>query len=70
MSLHDEITEVGPLSEAFNSGIMRETVRRRDEIERTRANSRAIWLERNRGALLFQLVWHLPEESWSKVRCQ
>jgi hypothetical protein len=51
----------------FNPTVRAETIRRRDELERRNAEARREYMLRNRGMLLAQLIWCVPENDWRKV---
>jgi hypothetical protein len=61
----DEITQRVPL---YNPSILAEVVYQREESERRNAAKRRQWMEANRGRLLEQLCWCVPEAEWHRVR--
>jgi len=61
----DEITE--RYVAGFNPSLRVETIARRDELERRNAHMRREYMTRNRGLLLAQLLWSVPECDWRKV---
>ena len=59
----DEITE----RYTFNPSMRMEVIARRDELELRNAKARRECLERNRGAMLAQLLWSVPECDWRRA---